>query len=117
MLQTSKDTASSKKDLQEVRKKVLKAVLAPAILELLSEITVSSGTNLIAVLKKRYGIQLSAGTIYPVLYSLEKKKQITKIPHRIRCLYILTDEGKETIDNLQLNIKDLQNMVCRLLKN
>ena len=42
MLQTSKDTASSKKDLQEVRKKVLKAVLVPAILELLSEITVSS---------------------------------------------------------------------------
>lgn len=102
----NQDTSSSaEKESLEVRKRVLKAVLAPAILAVLSEMTMSSATNLIAVFKKRYGIQLSPGTVYPVLYALEKENEIKKLPHRIRNLYVITKKGKKTIEDLNGNWK------------
>ena len=118
MLQMNQDTSSSaEKESLEVRKRVLKAVLAPAILAVLSEMTMSSATNLIAVFKKRYGIQLSPGTVYPVLYALEKENEIKKLPHRIRNLYVITKKGKKTIEDLRMEIGNLQSMVYRLIAN
>ena len=117
MLQTYQETASSDKDLLEVRKRLLKACLSVAIPALLMEIHVSSATNIITVIKKRYNIQLSPGTLYPVLHSLVRDEKIKRIPHRTRDLYLLTSKGKETIVALQENVGNLNKLLTHLIKN
>lgn len=116
MLRTDVGSEPAQDIVLETRKRILKALLPAAILELLQEVNVSSATNIIRLLKKRYNIQLSAGTVYPILYSLERKKKIKRISYRRRNLYVVTNKGKKIIDSLQVEIEDLQNMICRLLK-
>lgn len=116
MLQTNQDSAPAQEVVLEVRKRVLKACLAPAILGLLSERNSISATNIIEVFKKCYDIALSSGTVYPVLDALEKKGDIKRLPHRIKRLYVLTNKGKATIENLQKNVGNLNNLVTELIK-
>ena len=81
----------------------------------LSERGVLSATNIISIFKKRYDIQLSAGTVYPVLYVLEKDGNIKRLPNRRKKLYVLTSKGKKTIKNMRGNIGELKKMINDLL--
>jgi len=56
-----------------------------------------SGYNLLALIYKRFGILLSAGTVYSLLYSLERKGLIkATFNQKARC-YVLTKIGEETL--------------------
>jgi hypothetical protein len=68
-------------------------------------------------LQKRHNIQLSAGTVYPVLYALERDGNIRRLPNRRKKLYVLTSKGKETINSLQENVGNLSNLITELTKN
>jgi DNA-binding PadR family transcriptional regulator len=107
--------AAESEDLVETRKRILKAVLAPAILAQLAERRFLSATNIISVFKKRWNIQLSSGTVYPVLYALERDGTIKRLPNRRKKLYVLTSKGKETIKNMQGNTEELNKMINELL--
>lgn len=117
MLQTKQDSEQARQTITELRKRMLKAILAPLILALLSEMTASSATNFIEIFKERFGIQLGPGTLYPVLYRLEKQREIKSLPNRRKKLYVLTNKGKEIIEDLQAEIENLQSMVCWLIAN
>jgi DNA-binding PadR family transcriptional regulator len=81
----------------------------------LSERGVLSATNIISVFKKRYNIQLSAGTVYPVLYALEREGNIRRLPNRRKKFYVLTSKGEETIKNMRGNVGELNKMINELL--
>jgi DNA-binding PadR family transcriptional regulator len=108
--------SSSAPEVLEVRKRVLKACLAVAIMAQLSERNVLSATNIISLFKKRHKIQLSPGTLYPVLYALERDGKIRRLPNRRKRLYGLTSKGKETIRNIRGNVGELHKMISELLK-
>jgi hypothetical protein len=63
MLPQNLDWSSPQRVILKVQKKVLAACLDVAIMALLSKRGVLSATNIISIFKKRYNIQLSAGTV------------------------------------------------------
>jgi DNA-binding PadR family transcriptional regulator len=81
----------------------------------LSERTALSATNIISIFKKRYNIQLSAGTAYPVLYALEKDGNIQRLPNRRKKIYVLTNKGKAAIKDIRGNIEELHRMINELI--
>ncbi|MBN1357397.1 helix-turn-helix transcriptional regulator [Candidatus Bathyarchaeota archaeon] len=81
----------------------------------MSERRFLSAPNIIEVFKKRYKIQLSAGTVYPVLYALEKDGKITRLPNRRKKFYVLTNEGKATINNIRENVEELHKIINELV--
>jgi DNA-binding PadR family transcriptional regulator len=72
-----------------------------AIMAKLSERKVLSATGIISVFKKRHNIRLSAGTVYPVLYALERNGNIRRLPNRRKKFYVLTSKGKEAMENFE----------------
>ena len=117
MLPQNSNWASAQKVILKVRKRVLTACLDVAIMAQLSERRVLSATNIISIFKKRYNIQLSAGTVYPVLYALERDGNIQRLPNRRKKLYVLTSRGKETIENFRENIGNLNTLIDELFMN
>jgi DNA-binding PadR family transcriptional regulator len=117
VLPQNSDWASAQKVILKVRKRVLTACLDVAIMSQLSERRVLSATNIISIFKKRYNIQLSAGTVYPVLYALEKDGNIRRLPNRRKKLYVLTSKGKETIKNFRENVGNLNTLINELIMN
>ena len=111
----SSDSAFTENHVLELRKRLLKACLAPTILVLLMEKNVASATNIIAFLRKRYDIQLSAGTVYPVLYSLERDGKIRITYNRITRIYILTNKGRLLIENIQKESESLHTLITELI--
>jgi DNA-binding PadR family transcriptional regulator len=101
--------------IPKVRKRILKACLSAAIMAQLSERRVLSATNLIEIFKRRYNIQLSAGTVYPVLYALEKDGKIARLPNRRKRFYVLTDKGKASIKNIRGNVEELHKMINEMV--
>lgn len=105
----------SAQEVTQVRKRVLKACLAVAIMAQLSERSVLSATNIIAILQRNFNVKLSAGTVYPILDKLEKDGKIRRVPRRIKRLYVLTPKGKENIVNMQEKIEPIRGMVTELI--
>jgi DNA-binding PadR family transcriptional regulator len=114
VLPQNSDCLNAQEGILKVRKRVLKACLSVAIMAELSKRTALSATNIISILKKRYNIQLSAGTVYSVLYALEKDRNIQRLPNRRKKLYVLTNKGKENIKNIRRNIGELNKVINEL---
>lgn len=118
MLPQNSDWASAQKVKRKVRKRVLKGCLDVAIMAQLSERRVLSATNIISILEKRYNIQLSAGTVYPVLYALERDGKINRVPYyRAKRLFVLTSKGREEIKYFQTNSFCLHEMLEEIFGN
>jgi len=104
--------------MRKIRKRVLTACLDVAIMAQLSERRFLSATNIISVFRKRYNIQLSAGTVYPVLYALERDGKIKRIPYyRAKRLFVLTSKGKEEIKYFQTNSYRLNELLEEIFGN
>lgn len=100
----------------ELRRKLLKACIESAIIVQISERGFLSATDIIAVLRKRFEIQLSPGTVYPVLDKLEKEGKIEKLPNRRKRLYVLTSKGRETSESIGEKIGEINDFVTMLIK-
>jgi DNA-binding PadR family transcriptional regulator len=117
VIDTAQESTIESEELLRLRKKILKAVLAPAILAQLAKRNVLSATKIIKVLQKSCNIKLSPGTVYPVLDALEKDEKIKRLPRRINRLYVLTSKGRETIENIQENAENLTKLITGILKD
>lgn len=56
-----------------------------------------SGYDVIAILHRKFGLLLSSGTVYSLLYSLEREGLIKGIWHQRKRVYQLTAEGEQNI--------------------
>jgi len=115
VIDTAQESTIESEELSRLRKKILKAVLAPAILAQLAKRNVLSATKIIKVLQKSCNIKLSPGTVYPVLDALEKEEKIKKLPRRLTRVYVLTSKGKITVKKIELNAEELRKMINKLL--
>jgi DNA-binding PadR family transcriptional regulator len=64
-----------------------------------------SGYDVIEFIHKKFDILLSSGTVYSVIYSLERNGLIKAVWHQRRRDYVLTEKGKETT-RIILNTRD-----------
>ena len=72
------------------KRKLLKAWADIVILTELKKRARMSGLDVISSFKSKYGVQMSPGTIYPILKKMEKKKLIHLVPNRKKKVYVLT---------------------------
>jgi DNA-binding PadR family transcriptional regulator len=87
---------SEKKILEEINERTIKNFLDIVVMAELKKQSLS-GYDFIAFINKRFNILISAGTVYSLLYSLERKKLIESLEERKRT-YKLTAKGTKTID-------------------
>jgi DNA-binding PadR family transcriptional regulator len=56
-----------------------------------------SGYDVISHIHKRFGILMSSGTVYNLMYSLERNGLIKGVQNQRKRLYALTEKGEQNI--------------------
>ncbi|MEM2118473.1 MAG: PadR family transcriptional regulator [Candidatus Bathyarchaeia archaeon] len=75
-----------------------------------------SGYDVISFIHNRFHLLVSSGTVYSLLYSLERNGLIEGTWNERKRVYKLTDKGRKTIDTV-LNANDkIKNFITNLLK-
>ena len=77
----------------DIKNHLVKTFLDIIVLTMLSQNS-SHGYALIADIHKKFDVLLSPGTLYPLLYSLEKKDMVSIKKDGRRKNYFLTSKGK-----------------------
>jgi DNA-binding PadR family transcriptional regulator len=75
-----------------------------------------SGYDVLTFVHARFRFLLSSGTIYSVLYSLERNGLICGASTERRRLYRLTDKGRETIRGVMRASDEIRYLVLGLLR-
>jgi len=99
----------------EEKMRFLKACLDAAIMAEMSRRNAMSAPDIIAFFEKSYNIRISPGTIYPVLYGMEKRGHIRILPYRMKRFYALTDSGRKLLENLQQSMNEMQSFILGLI--
>jgi DNA-binding PadR family transcriptional regulator len=58
------------------------------------------GHEMRALIRKRFHILVPSGTIYSLLYSMERNGLVEGIMDRRKRIYMLTEKGKEKLENI-----------------
>jgi len=75
-----------------------------------------SGYDVVSFIHNRFHLLVSSGTVYSLLYSLERNGLIEGTWNERKRVYKLTDKGRKTIDTV-LNANDkIKNFITGLLK-
>ena len=75
-----------------------------------------SGYDVMTFVHDRFRFLVSSGTIYAVLYSLERNGLISGVSTQRKRVYRLTDKGKETIRGVMSACDETRYLVTSLLK-
>ncbi len=102
--------------LRAVKRKFLLGVIDILVISWLKEKPLS-GQEIMARIRVEYGISLSAGTIYPILFSLQEKGLIAPFPDEKRKLYQLTSQGKAIGEKLAPRYKQIERDLKENLNN
>ena len=74
------------------------------------------GYDVITFVNDRFRLLVSSGTVYSVLYSLERKGMIAGVQMQRRRVYKLTDKGEKTIKRMMSASDETQYFVLKLLR-
>ena len=99
---------------RKLRERLIKAFLDIIILAHLNGSSLS-GYDIINIINKKFGILLSPGSIYSMLYSLERKNLIAGTLNKKRRTYTLTDEGKERMRKILGNAQEIAEYLVFIL--
>lgn len=101
--------------LKKMHRRIIKGFLDVVVLTELKR-GVMSGYDIIGFIHNKFRILVSSGTVYSLLYSLEREGLIEgRWNHRKR-VYTLTDKGEKTIKTILNANNDIQYLVRNLLK-
>ena len=101
--------------LRQVHERTIKNFMDILILTELRKGHPISGYDLIALLHRKFQIMISSGTVYSVLYSLERDGLIKGMQTSNKRIYKLTDKGEENIKTILKNREKIQNFMSILL--
>ena len=100
--------------LKKMHRRIVKSFMDIIILAELRD-TPMSGYDVIAFIHNRFGILVSSGTVYSLLYSLERENMINGIWAKRKRVYELTEKGERTIEAI-LNANDkIKGLMTNLL--
>jgi DNA-binding PadR family transcriptional regulator len=103
---TDRSVARASKKIEE---RIVKKTLDLIILRALKENTMN-GYSIILFVNRKFGVRLSAGTVYSLLYSLDRKGFIEARPGKGAKCYALSKKGEVTlraIKEMQTRIRTL----------
>jgi DNA-binding PadR family transcriptional regulator len=100
---------------REMHERIVKGFLDIAIMAELVDGNPMSGYDVISFVHKKFGILLSSGTVYSVLYSIERNGLVRGMRSQHRRIYKLTNKGERMIKTVLNLIGEIQNTVKLLI--
>jgi DNA-binding PadR family transcriptional regulator len=88
------------KFVKKIRRRIVKNFLDTIFLAELKKIQPQSAYALMNLVHKKYGFLISAGTVYSLLYSMERQEVVIGEATENKRIYRLTEKGNDTIDVL-----------------
>lgn len=86
------------KFVKQIRRRMVKNFLDTIFLAELKKNQPQSAYALMNLVHRKFGFLISAGTVYALLYSMERKDLVIGELSENKRIYRLTAKGKETID-------------------
>lgn len=111
----SANNVSESKILDELNERVIKNFLDIVVMSKLKTESLS-GYDFIAYINKRFNMLISAGTVYSLLYALERKQLIEGLGEERRRTYRLTEKGAATIDIILNENHQIEGFMANILK-
>lgn len=100
--------------LKKMHRRIIKSFMDILILAELRN-SPMSGYDVIAFIHKKFGILVSSGTVYSLLYSLEREDLIRGIWSKRKRVYEITEKGERNIETV-LNANDkIKSLMTNLL--
>jgi DNA-binding PadR family transcriptional regulator len=94
--------------IEEIETRIVKTFLDIIILQVVKERGSASAYDIILFLEKTFGKNLSSGTVYAAIYSLQRKGLIAGTQESRKTIYKLTEKGEETLKIIQNSEEDLR---------
>lgn len=94
----------------------VKAFLDLLVLALLEDHP-QCGYDILAVIHRKFNVLLSPGTLYPLLYALEKKGLIEARTHDRRKNYVISEKGSNMLKHLSRIFENSSINILSLMKN
>jgi len=104
----------SLKIVEDLRGRTIKSFMDILILAELKKDPMS-GYDVIGLIHKRFGILVSSGTIYSLLYSMERKGLITGVWNKRKRVYALAEKGDRNIKVITNVNEEIQNFLRNIL--
>lgn len=101
--------------LKRMRGRIIKDFMDVLILSELRKRPMS-GYNVIEFIHNKFGLLVSSGTVYSLLYSLEREKLIEGMWNERKRVYRLTEKGEKTIRAILNGNEQIQGFMTSLLK-
>ncbi|MFQ6068368.1 MAG: PadR family transcriptional regulator [Candidatus Bathyarchaeia archaeon] len=101
------------KIVEELRKRVIKSFLDILILVELKKGCIS-GYDVLSRIHKKYGVLMSSGTVYSMLYSLERNGLIRGTWNQRKRVYTLTEKGKQDMQIVTKANKEIQSFLINV---
>lgn len=106
---------SPSKFLEKLRERAVKIFMDIFILTELKK-TSMSGYDVISRIHRKFDILVSSGTVYSLLYSLERQGLIQGVCDQRKRLYKLTEKGEGDIEAITKANAEIQNFLRNILK-
>jgi DNA-binding PadR family transcriptional regulator len=102
--------------LKEFRERFVRSFIDILILAELKKRSPMSGYDVITFIHKKFHLLMSSGTVYTILYGLERRGLIKSIQTSRKRVYKLTDKGVETINIIRKGKERIQSLMTKLFK-
>ena len=103
------------KTLKKMHERIIKNFMDIIILAEL-RIGPMSGYDVISFIHNKFHLLVSSGTVYSLLYSLERNGLIEGTWNERKRVYKLTEKGKKTIETILSANDKIKNFITNLLK-
>ena len=104
----------STKIVENLRRRTIKTFMDMLILAELQQKPLS-GYDIISLIHKRFNVLVSSGTVYSLLYSLERKGLVVADVDQRKRVYTLTTKGEQTLDTVERANGEINGLVQNLI--
>jgi DNA-binding PadR family transcriptional regulator len=102
--------------VENLRRRTIKTFMDILVLAELQEKPLS-GYDIITLIHKRFNVLVSSGTVYSLLYSLERKGLVNAEMDQRKRVYTLTDKGEKTLETVGRANGEIKGLVQSLISS
>jgi len=102
------------KIVENLRRRTIKTFMDMLVLAELQEKPLS-GYDIITLIHKKFNVLVSSGTVYSLLYSLERKGLVNAEMEQRKRVYTLTDKGEKTLETVGRANGEINGLVQNLI--
>ncbi len=102
--------------LKEIQRNMVRNFLDTLVMVKLRRGPPMSGYDIMDYVQQKYGVMMSSGTVYSMLYSMERRGLLTASLAAGKRLYTLSDEGLRNVDGVLESKEEIKKFVGALLQ-